>query len=49
MTFLKFGITSKHLANNFSSDPIPHRHGSGGGGGGEGGGGLILATPLMLT
>ena len=38
MTFLKFGITSKHLANNFSSDPIPHRHGSGGGGGGEGGG-----------
>ena len=37
MTFLRFGITSNHLANNFSSDLIPHRHGSGGGG--EGGGG----------
>ena len=44
MTFLKFGITSNHLANSFSSDLIPHLHGSGGGGGG-----LILVTPLMLT
>ena len=34
MTFLKFGITSNHLANSFSSDLIPHLHGSGGGGGG---------------
>ena len=24
MTFLKFGITSNHLANGFSSDLIPH-------------------------
>ena len=37
MTFLKFGITSNHLANSFSSDLIPHLHGSGGGGGGGGG------------
>ena len=28
MTFLKFGITSNHLANRFSSDLIPHLHGS---------------------
>ena len=41
MTFLKFGITSNHLANSFSSDLIPHVHGSSGG--------LILVTPLMLT
>ena len=31
MTFLKFGITSNHLANSFSSDLIPHRHGGVGG------------------
>ena len=31
MTFLKFGITSNYLANSFSSDLIPHLHGSGGG------------------
>ena len=49
MTFLKFGITSNRLANSFSSDLIPHLHGSGGGGGGGGGLGLILVTPLMLT
>ena len=48
MTFLKFGITSNHLANSFSSDLIPHLHGSGGGGVG-GGLGPILVTPLMLT
>ena len=35
MTFLKFGITSNHLANSFSSDLIPHLHGSGGGGGAD--------------
>ena len=40
MTFLKFGITSNHLANSFSSDLIPHRHGSEGGVGGGGGGGV---------
>ena len=28
MTFLKFGITSNHLANSFSSDLIPHLHGT---------------------
>ena len=33
MTFLKFGITSNHLANSFSSDLIPYHHGGGGGGG----------------
>ena len=49
MTFLKFGITSNHLANSFSSDLIPHLHGSGGGGGGGGGLGPILFAPLMLT
>ena len=51
MTFLKFGITSNHLANSFSSDLIPHRHGSEGGVGGGGGGGwrVILVTPLMFT
>ena len=42
MTFLKFGITSNHLANSFSSDLIPHRQGGGGWG-------VILVTPLMLT
>ena len=47
MTFLKFGITSNHLANSFSSDLISHRHGSGGGGGR--GWGVILVTSLMLT
>ena len=45
MTFLKFGIISNHLANSFSSDLIPHLHGSGRGWGG----GLILVTPLMFT
>ena len=39
MTFLKFGITSNHLANSFSSDHISNRHGSGGGGGRRGVGG----------
>ena len=43
MTFLKFGVISSHLANSFSSDLIPHLHGSGREGG------LILVTPLMLT
>ena len=47
MTFLKFGIISNHLANSFSSDLIPHLHGSGWGWGW--GGGLILLTPLMFT
>ena len=37
MTFLKFGITSNHLANSFSSDLIPHRQGGGGWGAGGGG------------
>ena len=48
MTFLKFGITSNHLANSFSSDLISNRHGSGGGGGRRGWG-VILVTSLMLT
>ena len=36
MTFLKFGIISNHLAHSFSSDLIPHLHGSGWGWGGGG-------------
>ena len=33
-TSLNYGIISNHLANSFSSDFIPHLHGSGVGGGG---------------
>ena len=34
MTFPEFGIISNNLANSFSSDLIPHLHGSGSVGGG---------------
>ena len=36
MTFPEFGIISNNLANSFSSDLIPHLHGSGSVGGGGG-------------
>ena len=41
MTFPEFGIISNNLANSFSSDLIPHLHGSGSVGGG--GGGVFLS------